>query len=514
MAIQNITFNLQNGNLGKTLPGQDYISGFLIYSSTVPSGFTSSVAKAIYSVAQAESLGILGDYSDEVKATASIAITATGSVGDIFTIKITEPSINQTTNIVNIPYTRQTNDTTTTLLASSIASTVNASGTSYAATSTTSNIVLTARPGMGISLNSGSPLSVTASGSIAGNVSANFANGVASNRALWRYQISEYFRLQPNGVLWVGFYPTSDTTFASLATMQSQANGAIRQFMIQSTATSTSTMLSELDLIQTQANTLFNNYTPASVLYSPNFYSITDLSTLPNIRSKNDPKVSVIIGQDAGSLGAFLSISSGKSVPTLGAALGAVSLSKVSEDIAWVSKFNISNGTEDETIGFINNTSTNLSTWNSVYGNTKSLLTQLDNYGYIFLKKLNNVSGSYFNDSHCAVSVTSNYAYIENNRVIDKVVRNSYLELSPLIAGPVYFNSDGTLSDISISNFEDSVKPSLDAMVQAGEISAYKINVDPRQNVQATSNIVVTIQIVGVGVSRNITVNLSYALSI
>ena len=507
MAINNITFVLGQGNLGRPQPGLDYVSGYLIYNNTVPSGFTGSQALEVFSIADAESKGILGDYSDETKATATLTAGATGSVGDTITIKISEPNINGTINVETITYTRQLSDTTSTLLAGSIINAINASGTGYSAAGSTASIALTARPGMGSILNAITP-TITLSGAATVTTGA-FSGGIASTLAQYHYYISEFFRIQPNGILWVGFYPTSDTTFASIQTMASQANGTIRQFMFNSTATSTATMLSEIDLIQAQGVVLFNNYTPASFLYSPNFNGITDLSTLPNIRAKSDNYVSVVIGQDGGGQGAWLSLTTAKSISVIGAALGAVSLAKVSEDIAWVAKFNISNGTEDETLAFINK---NL--WNTLYGTSKSLIQQLDNYGYIFLKKLSNVSGSYFNDSHCAISVTSDYAYIENNRTIDKAIRNAYMELSSLIAGPVFFNPDGTLSPITVATFEDSAKPSLDAMVSNNELSGYSITVDTTQKVQQTGILVITIQLLGVGVARQIQVNIGFTLSL
>lgn len=505
MALQNITFVLGQGNLGRTAISNDSISGYLVYSSTVPSGFTHSVAKPIYSVAQAESLGIVSTYTDETKATATLSIT--GTLSSVYNVRITEPNINNTTNVVDFAYA----STATTLsdIASGIAGLISVTpvnGSVYAATSTGATVSITARPGFGALLNSGSPLSVT-SGSA--SVASNFSGGVSGTLATHHYQISEFFRLNPNGVLWVCFYPTASATFNEILDLQSQSGGQIRQFMYNSTATSTSTMLSEIDALQARGNDMFNNYTPASIVYAPNFYSISDLSTLPNLRAKSDNYVSVVIGQDGGNLGAWLSLSTAKSVSCLGACLGAISSAKVSEDIGWVGKFNISDGSEDEKIAFLNK-----QLWTNLYGTQKNLLTQLDNYGYIFLTKLNNVSGSYFNDSHTAISITSDYAYIENNRTIDKAIRNAYQDLTPLIKSPISFNDDGSISDISKVGFENAPSANLNAMVAAGEISNYSISVDTTENTLSTGVVKLTIKLLGIGVARNIQVNIGFALSL
>jgi hypothetical protein len=521
MAINNITFNLGQGALGRVAPGQDYISGYTIYSNSVPSGFTSGVAQEIFSLSQAESLGIVGDFSDETKATAKLVVGNTASLGDQVAIEIDAPAIGNYGGTSFITYTVQSSDFngstfSSSLMAGNLVNAINASGTGFSATSTGATVSLVAAPGYGISLNSAGVLYTKYNiggswfiGSPIVSVNSDFTGGVASSKAIWHYQISEFFRINPNGLLWVGFFPTGTTTFSEITNMQSQASGSIRQFMLASSATQSSVMLTEIDKLQTQGVAMFQNYTPASIVYAFNTSGISDLSTMPNIRAKSDNYVSVCIGQDAGGLGAWLAKTTGKSCSVKGALLGAISLAAVDEDIAWVQKFNISDGVEDETIGFGNGQS-----WNTLYGTLKSLLVQLDNYGYIFLKKVNNISGSYFNDSHCAISVTSDYAYIENNRTIDKAVRNVYLELAPMIAGPIYFNADGTLADVTVFSFQNNTKPSLDAMVGAGEISAYKVVVDRNQKVQQTGVVVLTIQIVGVGVARNITVNIGYALSI
>ena len=192
-----------------------------------------------------------------------------------------------------------------------------------------------------------------------------------------------------------------------------------------------------------------------------------------------------------------------------GAVLGAVSLSKVSDSIGWVSKYNLSGSTELSTPAMSNN-----QLYATLYSSSYNELVQLDSYGWIFLQTRPNLIGTWVNDSHCAVSITSAYNYIEKNRTIDKVLRNTYLELAPLINSPELLNADGTLSAVAIAIFENSEKPSMDAMIQNSEISAYDIIINPNQNVQSTGTIAITINIVGIGVARQINASLNYVISI
>jgi hypothetical protein len=108
--------------------------------------------------------------------------------------------------------------------------------------------------------------------------------------------------------------------------------------------------------------------------------SVVDMSTLTDLGALNNPKVSAVISQDGAALGALIALAYGKSVTNLGAALGAVSLAKVSEDIAYVAKFNLSNGTECDTIAFANG-----QLFTAI---SDGLVTQLDSFRYIFPEKV------------------------------------------------------------------------------------------------------------------------------
>jgi hypothetical protein len=144
----------------------------------------------------------------------------------------------------------------------------------------------------------------------------------------------------------------------------------------------------------------------------------------------------------------------------------------------------------------------------------KNLVSQLNTNKYIFLRKYINNSGTYFNDSHTATPDTSDYAYIENQRTIDKAVRGIYAQLQPEIASPLVLNADGTLQDVTVAYFENKAEVNLQQMVRDGELSAFSVVIDPSQNVLSTSKLVVTVQLLPIGVARQIQVNIGFTLSI
>jgi len=384
------------------------------------------------------------------------------------------------------------------------------SGTGFAIdiTALASQIDITARVGTGISLDTGTPLAVTVTGTSAITVGSQFSGGVYSQLALWHYHISEYFRLNPTGNLWLGFYPVpSSYTFTELQDLQQFAGGTIRQCLIYHLAARTVLQVSEdCTAIQASEAILEGLHMPLSVIYAPNIAAVSSLATLQNLGLLTANKVSVCISQDAGGEGALLYLTSGVSVTTGGALLGAVSSAPVNVDIAWVANYNMSDGVEDAIIGFSNGQLyTSIST---------NLLNQLDAYRYIFLRTFVDFTGSFFNDSHCAIAESSDYAYIENNRTIDKAIRVGRAALLPLLNSPILVNADGTITGNSIAVFRGALQQAADPMIRAGEISADGITISPTQQILSTSNFYIGFQIVPTGTARNISVNIGFAQAV
>jgi hypothetical protein len=202
-------------------------------------------------------------------------------------------------------------------------------------------------------------------------------------------------------------------------------------------------------------------------------------------------------------------------VAALGATLGAVSKAKVHESIAWIGAFNISDGDSLDTVEFLPSTGFSSA--------SASLKTQLDNYGYLFLQKETDLTGTYFNNDKTATAATSDYARIRNQRTIDKAVRGVRAKLLPLVSSPLYVNADGTLTEDTIAVFENEANKIVGGvfnssnatgeMVIAGEISAGQTLIDPAQDVLGTGEVVVTIEIIPVGAAEAITANIGFVAS-
>ena len=499
--MNNIIFKKGQGGLGKPLPGKDYISSLLFYTNTLPSGFNSTDRiKAVFSLNEAENLGITNNYSDETQATGVYTVSGTSSVSDSIELKFLEPT---GVNVSLGSYIAVSGDTPTTIATALVASiNLGTSTHGYSATNTGAAITIVVRKGLGIYPNGGSYLTATIIGTVTGSVTTAFAGGVASKLALYHYHISEFFRVQPKGKLWLAFYAVPGTyNFTEIETIQLFTNGEVRQIGVYVDINFNKTQTST---IQSVCNTLDALKMGLSVIYAANIASVSDLSTLDDLSILTNNKVSVVISQDGGGVGFQLWKATGKSITTLGATLGAVALAAVSECIAWVGKFNVSDGIELESIAMANGQSV-VST---------GLQDSLDVRRYIFLRKFPNLAGSYFNDSHCAISQSSDYSYIENNRVIDKVIRGVDTSLLPSLNSPFKLTKSGTLANSTIGFLESQAMVNINDMIRNNEVSAVAVTIDPTQNVASTSNVNVTIQIVPIGVARTITITIAYTASL
>lgn len=314
------------------------------------------------------------------------------------------------------------------------------------------------------------------------------------------YQISEFFRIQPDSVLHVifGAAEDADYDFEEITTLQNKADGELRQIAVMTYSAFAITNIPKIQAVTAALETL---HKPVSVIYAADLTGMT-LLNMPDIRSQNSPKVSVVIAMDGNADGKAL-FDAGKIVPSVGATLGAVSTAKVNENIAWVEQFKMS-AEELDVPAFANG---------ELFKDVpEATLNQLNERGYIFLRKHIGIAGSYFNDSHTADLITSDYAYIENVRTIDKAIRNVRTVLLPKLNSPVSLNADGTLTLETITDWTNRAENALEAMKKDGEISGYEVEIDPNQNIGATSKLVINITLVINGVARNVEVEIGYGV--
>jgi hypothetical protein len=311
------------------------------------------------------------------------------------------------------------------------------------------------------------------------------------------YQIQQFFRMNPSGDLYI--MATEGNIYKDVVEkamdMQVIADGNIRQLaVIFSKATDFSKTLEAVSVAQTQADLGYKNYMPFEVILEGKGFDATSTSftSLAGLDAEN---VSVVIAMDVekGKLDTY------KNTAAVGMALGAISRAKVSENIAWIEKFNLT-GEGFAKAGFVGGAAIK----------TLGTLSTLNEKRYIFAKKHTGLPGVYFNDSHTCTLGTSDFAYIESNRTINKATRLLRTALLPKLASPVLVDIDGKLPQSVSKAFEGLCRAALEGMVANQEVSVFDVYVDPKQNILATSELRVKAEITPIGTARKIMVDLGF----
>lgn len=313
----------------------------------------------------------------------------------------------------------------------------------------------------------------------------------SSQSSAWQH-LADLFRVNPGVELYICF--STDEDYQCIGRMQNYAGGRIRQVGILDMQTNTASdgvLATNVALLQGVADALAQEQAPLSILYG--VFAREGMPT--NVASVGNSRVSVVIG---GAMGA-----AGKPEPAIGVVLGLVSRAAVHQSIGWVKQF--PTGVATPYIGMLG----------AVRDIDKATLASLDAARYIFLTTYPGIGGSYVNDSHTMDVATSDYAMIENVRTMDKAVRGIYTYLTPELGGNVYVDADtGKLQPYSVSHLENCANRALEDMAKAGELSGYKAEIDPEQDVLSTSTIEVVVKNVPVGVVRRINVKIGFTKTV
>lgn len=335
--------------------------------------------------------------------------------------------------------------------------------------------------------------------------------GITADAAAWEtkvlhYTLASIFNMNPGVSLYVGIFKPATggaNAFSEIKQIQNYAGGRLRQVGVWNGAVELSDTL--VNSLQSVRTTLEAQNKPLSILYAP---KIADVTALPaNLAKIGRSGVSVIIGQDGAGVAAELYADAANaakaSVSALGDILGAVSKAKVHESIAWVESF-----------------PTNIAV--PAFGDGKkyrdldaAVIETLDTSRYIFLRTYDGLAGSFFNDNHTLDEPTSDYAYINDVRTMDKAVRGVRTYLLPKLGRPMKVDADtGKLERTAVEHLITTGNKALEEMEKAGELSGYRFDIDPDQNILATSRVRGVIKNVAVGVMRNLDLEIGYATSV
>lgn len=341
--------------------------------------------------------------------------------------------------------------------------------------------------------------------------------------------ISEFFRVNPGGNLYISFYDAS-SDWDIIDQMQRTSQGSIKQFGVWTRkkmfdpgalVTDPYTLRLVADLNDKAAALAAINQ-PANILLSANMVSIdavggtTKIDLISSCIS-NYPYVSALMGQgNSDTVKAIqLDDDTNATVGFIGVALGLVARSSVGDSVAWVDQFDLSGGHMDKiSLGFgditiLDGALTNTYAWEDL---TPTQIDTLEGKGFIFPIKYTDRAGSYMSSSRTCSS--GDYRTIERSRVINKSRRGVRKAMLPFLNSTVKIApSTGTISSAQTKIYKNAVDNVLLTMQNAGEISGYLTYIDPAQNILETDILNIKYTIVPNGKATNIEITEGYSLT-
>jgi len=335
---------------------------------------------------------------------------------------------------------------------------------------------------------------------------------------LVHHHISEFFRMNPDGELWLRVVPQGttledmvDNGNTHLKQLLIDANGAINVagVVLNPASGYTSTLTDGLDedvlnavpVAQSLIDAEFALHRPLRILIEGRELNGT-ISSAMDLRSLDSNGVAVVIAQDP----AIAALDSAyEPYAAVGTVLGAISKAKVNENIGWVAKFNLT----DTALGrFL---TAGLSNFDLVSNLTPAEEDYLNTSGYIAARTHAGRSGVYLNDSHTCTLVSDDFAYLENGRTIDKAARLIRMALLPYLNSPLLVDSNtGKLKLERVNELEAVGRAAIEPMANDQEVSGFDVFIDPNQDVLGTSTLAVKFDIVPTGTARSISVTLGF----
>jgi hypothetical protein len=342
-----------------------------------------------------------------------------------------------------------------------------------------------------------------------------------TNDVLLYHHVSRFFLRNPSGELWLRVVAQTVTmtqmvtkTLTHAKQLLQDANGKIRMLGVNRNpaAAYSPTLATGLDAdvvaaipaAQALVDEEFDEFRllDAVILEGRSYNGLP--SAALDLRAQDASNVHVTIAADP-AISASGTLSVGYAA--VGDVLGIASLAAISQNIGErAPEFNLQNVAESMFL------TAGLSS-NALIGTyTSAQLDTLHDKGYIFPEQVAGLDGFFLNDSHSATPIDGDYAYLENNRVIDKALRLARLALLPNVNSRLLVESGtGKLSAADKSRLEDLATGAVEPMFVDGDISGpADCWIDPEQDLLSTSELIVQLKIVPVAIGRAIVLKVGF----
>jgi hypothetical protein len=222
-----------------------------------------------------------------------------------------------------------------------------------------------------------------------------------------------------------------------------------------------------------------------------------------NLRSLNAENVSVVIGADPEVSGRAALFNGYAAVEEF---LGMVSKAAVSQNVGeLIPEFNLTYGGTWRQSGLSSNL--NLDSYQD------TALDQLHEKGYIFAEAVADVDGFYWNDTHTCTLDTSDYAYVENNSTVNKMIREVRRAILPKVKSRFRVDPDsGEMEASTRMAFEADAREAMKPMEEAGDLSGGRdAYIEPGQNLLSLTEWKMEVTAIPMAIGRKIKIGIGFS---
>lgn len=348
------------------------------------------------------------------------------------------------------------------------------------------------------------------------------AYDTTNNTLLWHH-VDRYFKRNPGGELWIRV-AAQTVTIAQLVTnslthakqLSIDADGKIKLMGICRNPSTgyTATLASGLDTDVVAAIPLAQALIDAEAAAFRFFSIILEGRSLNGtISAALDLRNQTLANQAAGVSVALVAdpAVSARNVlqngyAAVGDVLGIAAKAAVSQNVGERNPaFNLQNTADSLflTCGLSNNT--------NIKNMPDADLTALHDKGFIIGEQVAGLDGFYLNDDPTVVPLASDYAYLCNNRTINKAIALARKALLPRVNSRIKIDNTGKIDSIQRLEMETAAKQALAQMEADGDISGgIDAYIDPLQNLLSTSNLQVQLTFIPMSIGRTITLNVGF----
>lgn len=356
----------------------------------------------------------------------------------------------------------------------------------------------------------------------------------AANKVLVRHHIDEFYRLNPNGVLWLQVVAQGTT----LTAMCDKTNNYVKKLITDSgktvksigvvlnpatgyTPTLANGLDSDVEAAIPKAQELVEDFADQNVFIDHIVIEGRQvngtISTIKDLRTMASPNVQVCILQDPDV--AALDVLFAK-YAAVGTVLGSIGIRRAEEDLGCLQVANNPNkAVSDFPINSLADSrylKIAISSGTETKNLTAAEVKVLKDNGYIFADYYPEYPGIFLSGSPTCTAITSDFAYSPNGRVWNKGARIAVKKLTPKINSKVELDDAGKLKSTTVTSWQEDVnntRNGLGSLAVDGYCLKTAAFIDPNQDVYGTSKVIVGMTIKPYGYAREITGKLGFSIN-